>query len=313
MPGTVELIEELSLRVQSREGYFLATFTPKVRNDRIRKLVDASKPPFSQKYRLSMMDNPAMSDEAKAAKFAELQNYSDAYRNTVLYGEWSGGDSMVFDFNSDKNCAQLPDTYSRAWRHVASADPAVSSKFGLLVFAEDPATAIWYMVKEDYISNVFAPSDIVRRVEEQLKGYNISKRVCDSHESWFIGEAFKAGYTWCGVYNKSNRKDQLILNLQQALHDGRLKVCPWCDKMIDEFVECHRDEDTGRIVAASRFHLLDSAQYFWDMKPRYERDLTPKTHDERILEQHMERKKVQDKIEKLKGSKGRITRKGSRW
>jgi phage terminase large subunit-like protein len=58
MPHDAGIIEELIRRVASRSGSFVATFTPKVRNDKIRAMVDGATAPFAKVYVFKMFDNP---------------------------------------------------------------------------------------------------------------------------------------------------------------------------------------------------------------------------------------------------------------
>ena len=47
MPSNIAILEELQRRVDSRRGYMLATFTPKFRNEAIRKVIDAAQEPLA--------------------------------------------------------------------------------------------------------------------------------------------------------------------------------------------------------------------------------------------------------------------------
>jgi phage terminase large subunit-like protein len=310
MPGSVDLIEELHRRVQSRAGYFLATFTPKVRNDRIRKLVDSVKEPFAKRYRLSMFDNPILTDRDKAAILDSLSSHSEAYRNTILYGDWSGGEDSVYDYRPDEHCSELPASYSRGWRHAVSVDPAQVSKVGLTLWGEDPATGMWYAIKTKYLLGSFAPSELIPLVEKEVEGYNVVRRIYDPHETWFMREAARLGLTYLGVYNKSQRKDELIINLQQALTSGIIKLTSWCQDLADELIECSRD-DNGKIINSSRFHLLDSAQYFVDLRPKYDAELKPVSHGQWLRESHKRSKEAEKRAALRRGKVSKAGR--SRW
>lgn len=310
MPGSVDLLEELHRRVQSNAGRFLATFTPKVRNDRIKRLVDSSAEPHSKKYRMSMMDNPVLTDRDKEAILSSMSSYSEAYKRTILYGDWSGGEGAVYNYNSDVHSAALPREYERGWRHVASVDPAQSSKTGLTVWAEDVTTGVWYSVLTDYVEGAYAPSELIREIEKRLAGYNISRRIYDPHETWFMREAALQGITYMGVYNKSQRKHELIMGLQEAFTSGIIKLTPWCEKLIDEIMEYSRDED-GAIINSSRFHLIDSAQYFVDLKPKYDPAERPMTYGQWLREGHKAGKAAEQKKSKL--SKQTMKRANRLW
>lgn len=291
MPKSLALVEELHRRCQSRRGYFLATFTPKVRNDGIRKLVDASEPPHSRKWKMAMFDNPVLTEEDKEAILKTLEPHSESVRRTGLYGDWSAGEEAVYEFDGDVHVREPGPSYSPAWRHVESVDPAMSGKLGLTVWAENPDTGVWYCVQDEYITGCKAPSELVDRVQQRVKGRNIVRRVYDPHEPWYAGAAHIKGYTYMGVYNKSQRKHDLIKNLQTAL-GTKIFVAPWCDNLIDEFVSCRWSETAdNKIVNGSKYHLLDSAQYFVDLIPPAEIKQQYITHDEWLREANKERKK----------------------
>ncbi len=297
MPGSFKLVEELQRRVQSRDGYFLATFTPKVRNDQIRKLVDNAREPYSCKYNLVMFDNPGLSEERKQAIIHEAESYSESYRNTVLYGAWSAGEQAVYDFRKTHQVSTIP-KHHKGWRHVLSVDPAMASKLGMTLWAEDPASGHWYCIRAECISNLAAPIDYVQAVEGMVEGHNIVRRVADT-EPWYVGTAARLGYTYVSIYNKSKRKNELIKNLQSAIADSRIKVATWCTELVDEFVSCQWSETVeNKIVNSQRFHLLDSAQYFVDNIPKGVDPIINQSFDNQMLHAHFERKKKEAKLAK---------------
>lgn len=267
LPSNVRLLEELHRRIQAKRGYFLATFTPKTPNKEIKELVDNGKAPVSRKYQFAMLDNPIYSEEQKRDILASLETYPEAYRRTILLGDWYAGDSKVYQF--DDNMVEAPEGYHAGWRHVESSDPAVSSKFGFTVWAENPSTGVWYLIRADYISGIPVPSDIFKEVQRRLAGLNVVSRICDGHESWWVGTAAGEGVHYTSPYSKNTRKAELIKNLQQALSDGKLKVAPWCTDFIKEIESCQWSETADRkIVNSSSYHLLDASTYMVDCRPK---------------------------------------------
>lgn len=310
MPGSFKLIEELQRRVQSRKGAFLLTCTPKVRNDQIRKMVDAHKLPLSRKYRLHMLDNPVLTDEDKADIEEECKNYTPEYRATILHGEWSSGEEAVYRFGDEHKCDPDQARYSKGWRHVLSVDPAMASKLGYTLWAEDPATNKWYCIRAEYISNIAAPDDYVLEVEQAVRGYNIVRRVCDT-TPWYRGAASKLGYTYISVFNKTQRKEELIKNLQTSLDKQRIGIATWCEDFIDEFITCQWSETVAnKIVGSQRFHLLDSAQYFNDLIPKPDPLAQCNTHADRMIEAH-NRRKIQEHNNRI--TKGGRLKRRKQW
>lgn len=268
-PPIVSLIDELLMRLQSRSGFFLASFTPLVQSTVLKKLVDSADGISAKKYQFRMFDNPWYADSAKQAEvLAAYAHLSEAERNCRINGDWMEAESSVWHIDRDF-MVEDPEGYHPGWRHIESSDPAVSSKFGLSIWAESPATGTWYMIRDDYIEGIAAPDDIVAEVKKRTSGVNIMRRVCDPHESWYLGQATKGGLNYmCPV--KDGRKEELIKNLQHALSSGTIKIASWCTRFLDEVEGAQWAEtETGkpRIVGASKLHLADTAQYFVDCKP----------------------------------------------
>lgn len=269
MPSTSEIIDELIMRINSKDGYFLASFTPLVHNPNIRKMVDSAELPLSKKYRLKMFDNPLYANPEKQEEI--LASYSHLSQNALncrLFGEWMEAEQSVWHIDREF-MVQAPPDYHPSWRHIEASDPAVSSKFGLSIWAEHPATGTWYCIRDDYIEGIAAPDDIVAEVKKKTSGVNLMRRVCDPHESWYLGQAAKAGLSYM-CPKKDGRKEELIKGLQHALSSGRIKMAPWCTRLLDELERAHwSDSDTGRskIVGGSKFHLADTAQYAVDCLP----------------------------------------------
>lgn len=266
MPGSDIILEELQRRVDARQGYFTASFTPKFRNDKIRRVIDSLGPPLGKVYSMSKLDNPIYADR-KEEEIKKLEGYSEAYKNSILYGDWFIGESQVYHFDHDMMVQALPDNYSYGWRHVVSVDPAIKSKCGLTLWAENPSNNVWFLVKDDYIENMHDPEDLLFKIEEQIKGYNIVRRITDTM-AWFTSVAIKHKINYVQPYDKNSRKQELIKNLQHSLSSGKIKITPHCSVFIDEIQGCQWSETSDRIVAASTYHTLDAAQYFVDCAPK---------------------------------------------
>ena len=168
-----------------------------------------------------------------------------------------------------------PPNYHQSWRHVESSDPAVSSKFGLSIFAECPVTGVWYCIRDDYIEGIAAPDDIVAEVKRRTSGINLVRRICDPHETWYLGQASKAKLSYI-CPKKDGRKEEMIKNLQHALSSGKLKIAPWCERALDELERAQwsaTDTNKARIVGGSKLHISDCLQYFVDLTPAPSKDI----------------------------------------
>lgn len=269
MPPTTSLITELQVRTNSRDGYFMASFTPLVENMEIQKMVDGATLPTAKKYIFKMFDNPLYSSiEKQQAILETMRGLPDTVVKTRLFGEWSQSQRSVYFFDQ-RTMVEAPLDYSPMWRHVEASDPAVQSKFGFTIWAEHPVTGIWYCVRDEYIEGIFVPEKILDEVLKRTSGLNIVRRICDPHEAWYIHTASARGIIYLTPYDKNSRKGELIKNLQQGL-GTKAKLAPWCTRLQEEFTNCKWADGNEKIVNASSFHLLDCAQYFMDCKPPYE-------------------------------------------
>jgi hypothetical protein len=145
------------------------------------------------------------------------------------------------------------------------------------IFAEDPHTGNWYLMRCWYLT-IAEPNALVQKVIELSSNYNIVKRVVDSgYSSWFREIAKLHGLSFSYPIDKTHsRKMELIKQLQFAL-GGRLYIVDGEDTSIfvDEVTSCHwADSEQAKIAKASRFHVLDMAQYFIDCMPKFE-GITP--------------------------------------
>jgi hypothetical protein len=134
-----------------------------------------------------------------------------------------------------------------------------------------PITGNWYLVHAEEVTGIQDPIDLELTVHRKTQQYNVIRRISDPHEVWYMETARRAGRTCIGVYNKNSRKGELIKQLQSAL-GTRVFVCPHVTDFIDQLVGCKwATSDRERIINASSKHLLDSAQYFCDNIPKYEK------------------------------------------
>lgn len=311
LPKSVRILEELHRRRQAKRGPFLATFTPKDVNVEIQKLVDSSKAPTAKKYQFHMFDNPIYTEEDKRQILESLSTYSETYRNTILRGDWATGEDQVYYINYD-TVVEAPRNYSYSWRHVEAVDPALKSALGLTVWAEDPTTHIWYCIRDDYVKGIYVPTELVDKVEELTRSYNVIRRISDPHEVWYISTAAQRGRIYQGVYKKNERKGELIKGLQEKL-GVRVRIAPWCQNILVEFSDCRWSSVAeNRIVNSSSFHLLDSAQYFCDSIP------APDVSKQNLpfydwLYRENEKRIIAEERAARHTARGRIRRRGRVW
>lgn len=296
MPPTEKVLSEAMVRRNTRDGYFLASFTPLVVNEQIKRMVDAADGEHTKKYTFRMFDNPAYSTpERQQEILASMAHLPQHVRDTRLYGAWSSNDQAVYHFHYEKMVI-FPQEYSRLWRHVESVDPAIKSALGYTLWAEDPKTAMWYCVKAKYFRGIYVPTDLVEAVRQESDGFNIVRRISDPHEAWYIHTAASRGISYMGVHKKNERKQELIKQLQQFLGQ-RILLSPDCTDLQAEFQECRwSDSAEGKIVNASSYHLLDSAQYFCDNIPKPEQRIHSTGWEDYLYKANRVRLEKQDKL-----------------
>lgn len=295
LPPTMDLVRELLVRTQARNGYSLWSFTPTVVSHEIQKYADALKEPEGKVYRFHMLDNPLYSNpQRKEELLARYSHLPQHIQDAIFRGEWITSDEQVYYFSYEA-MVEMPQNYSPLWRHVESVDPALKSALGLTVWAEDPTSGIWYCIHSEYIRGIYVPTELVEAVKARLSKYNIVRRISDPHESWYIGTASSLGITYMGVYNKNQRKPDLIKGLQQSL-GARVKIAPHCQELITELQECRwSDKSETKIVNASSYHLLDSAQYFCDNIPKSENKIQSSSWEDWLYQANEKRKVAEEK------------------
>lgn len=313
LPPTVDVMDELLRRVQARNGYFLASFTPLVRNLQVQKFVDNLQEPLAKTYRFKMLDNPLYKDPTRQNEIlSSLSHLPDHVRNSRLYGEWMSDDNAVFYFDYN-TMVEMPSNYSPLWRHVESVDPALKSALGYTLWAENPQTGIWYCIKAEYIKGVFVPTDMVKAVAKLSEGYNIVRRICDTHESWYIHTAASMGIHYNIVYKKNDRKPELIKALQENL-GSNLRIAPTASLLIEEITSARwSDTRDGKIASGSDYHLLDSAQYFQDVKPKTEAAPQTNTNWHSWLYNENEKRKANVEKAKVELQRKMIQRRGGSY
>lgn len=295
LPPTMDLVRELLVRTQARNGYSLWSFTPTVVSLEIQKYADTLKEPEGKVYRFHMLDNPLYSDpKRKEELLARYSHLPQHIQDAIFKGEWITSDEQVYYFNYD-TMVQMPDGYSPMWRHVEAVDPALKSALGLTIWAENPANGIWYCVHCEYIRGIYVPTELVEAVKARTSRYNIVRRISDPHEAWYIGTASSLGTQYIGVYKKNERKSDLIKNFQQNL-GSKLRIAPHCQELITELQECRwADRGEGKIINASSYHLLDSAQYFCDNIPKSENNIQSTSWEDWLYQANERRKVAEEK------------------
>lgn len=267
MPTSLSLIAELESRTIAKDGKLLITFTPLIRNAEIKSWVEGLDPTIGKRYKAGMLDNPIYSDR-KEEILKRYANYPEAERNARLYGDWLVGDLGVYDFDAARDLVHAPEGYGPDWKHLYAVDPASSGKSGYAVFAQRPSDDQWFLVRTGYYKEK-VPTKNVERSEQNVAGHRVIRRVADSHETWFIQQAYSMGYSYLMPHRKNERKDELIKQLQNVIHTKRVLIVEGQEDFNKEISTCmYSEKDSGKIVNATSYHILDAVQYGVDMIPQ---------------------------------------------
>lgn len=266
MPTYIGVVEEMIRRVASRSGAFIATFTPKVRNEQIRKMVDGATLPYAKRYKFRMFDNPVYASEEKQQEvLAGLAGLPRGMISTILEGEWTAGEGSVYRYDAEL-MRRNPNNYTPHWRHVLIVDPASSSSTGRTLWAEDPTTGLWYVILSDYI-NEHVPERLVKKVETLPHGINLVRRGCDPSAAWYVAQASHMGYTYISVWNKTQRKDELLKKSQSHL-GTKVFISSSATDLEDELINYSwREDGSEKVIKAQKYHLIDCFQYGCDLLP----------------------------------------------
>lgn len=268
MPDDAGLISELLMRVLTTNGRLYATFTPLIRNEDIRRMVDQPRD-SARKVSLLILDNPVFKGREKEIESEIRANCAseDEFR-ARMYGEWYHGDTRVFAYYSSRHRG-IPENYDPSWRHIAVLDPAASGYAGLIIGAENPDTGKWVIVKAKYLQGSSAV-ELLATVEQEIVGVNIVAKWCDCNPAGFHKESSRQGKRWRPYTDKGDRKLELINKVNIWLGHDRFLVAPAAYRLEDEMAKCAwSDRNSDKIVNASSYHLLDCLRYLLDVVPEW--------------------------------------------
>jgi hypothetical protein len=285
MPDRPGLVTELVLRTISSRGRLYCTFTPLIRNEEIKKIVETPTA-TSRKVKLLMLDNPIYRGrEQEVEEQVRAACASEAEFRARMYGDWYEGDGRVFSYQADRNRRRLPVHYSAlGWRHLAVCDPAASGTAGLTVWAEDPESGEWYNVLAKYLSGA-AAFELLDEVERQIAPFGNLTRRCDCNPSGFYKEAARRGIPWLAYTDKNDRKLETVEKTNTAFALRRAWLTEASTALEEEMVKARWSErDPNKIVNSSSLHLADTARYAIDLMPVWtgRRTAAPQTDTQQI-------------------------------
>jgi phage terminase large subunit-like protein len=295
MPSDYGAFTELLFRTDAYDGYMTVAFTPLIRNLELQNAVENAVAPLSRKYKWTVWDNPEnLKPEKKKQIEQAMALMSEAARRTRYYGEWSASDETVFYVDPEKTLVDLPSSYSKSWRHVEVVDPAGTGVTGLTYWAQNPSNNVWYCVKAMYIrgGQDNSPRALVEKVFREGYELNIIRRIADTMP-WFYTTAKEMyGLSYLRPFNKVQRKEDLIKNLQESLSSGKILITRDGGKVLFDELISMRYNEAGNIVQHQHYHTADCAQYFNDLRPPDDKQLINVPRDMYLMQEHERQKRA---------------------
>jgi hypothetical protein len=288
--------EELQRRVDAKMGMFFSGFTMKTIDTEYLRMIDAQVASGAAKsFKLSKLDNPVY-EGSKDIIMKQLAGMSEAKRNAVLYGEVSYGEEYIFaSLPREEIMKPLPNSYKTTWRHVEILDPAIKSKAGRLVMAQDPETKIWYVTAAQYMQGMLYDAHLYEahlRLREK-EGYNPILSVADD-DAGFIGMARHHATPTKFIYPPSKRSKTrgklfLIKQAVGVMLAGGIRIDAKYTLFWEELNSYRwKDQSKADIVNSHKYHLLDCLQYFIDTLPDDAKVPEPqKTWEQEIVEANL--------------------------
>ena len=307
LPSSV--VEESQRRVDARMGTFMSAFTMKTLDTELMELITAQVESGAAKsFKLSKLDNPVYAG-SKDIILRQLAGLSDAKRNAVLYGEVTFDEEYIFSsITKDLIGFEVPAGYSAGgWRHVEVIDPAVKSKAGRIVFAQDPITKIWHVIRAQIISNMLHDKHLY---ETHLRlraaeGYTPILSIADD-DAGFIGAAAHHDQPTKFVFPRSKRrKDRgklyLIKMTVGHLAEGILHISPKHELVWKELKSYRwKDGTKAEVVNSHKYHLLDTIMYFLDAIPDEDKQpVGALNYEQRYIRHNMKPKRERLKTQQV--------------
>lgn len=317
MPDDISLMTELMMRTLTNDGIFIATFTPLVENEQIKKLVETPSK-FSKIYKLKPEDNPKLLGPDGTLNDYELglkaicAGEPEAVYRARRFGEWyytSG--RVVKAYDPARHFHELPPTYSPVhWRHVAVVDPAAVGLVGTTIWAEDQAARKWWCVYAKKIEGD-AAYIIVKKLEDVFRNYNITERRCDCNPAGFYKEAIRQNIHYIPVADKHDRKFETIEKLNAFIASDTFMFCEASSELTDEFLSAKFSESNmNKIISSSNWHLIDTARYFADNLPApLTTPVSFRSMNHKLKQEHKkEQARIEHKIQLIRSKQNRFRR-----
>lgn len=272
MPDDSSLITELMLRTSTEGGLFMATFTPLVENEQVRKIVD-SKDANKTCYRFLPQDNPKLMEEFGSidayASWLQAQCASDAEFRARMYGEWYYRSGRVIRaFDPESHLISPPEIYEpKIWPHVLVVDPSASGLTGVSIWAHHPLEETWFCVLAKKIEGD-AAFLLVKTIEEMAAPYNIIKRVCDCNPAGFYREAHRQEIHYDTMNDKTDRRNHTIEQVNERFASNIIYLTKEAQELADECLGAKWSEtNPDKMINATNYHLIDTLRYFVDRCP----------------------------------------------
>jgi hypothetical protein len=155
---------------------------------------------------------------------------------------------------------------------VESSDPAVASKHGVVIAAEDPTTGHWYIVREALLQGFQHPQEYPEAVLRMTRDMNIVRRIYDPAATTYMMLAKAIGMHYMAPYNKNNRERRLeMIQKMKEVLGVSVFIDPSCEELINQLsTMMWSPTREGYVKDSDKWHLCDSLRYLIDLLPSKE-------------------------------------------
>lgn len=265
MPPHPMIISEVITRTLDRDGETTMGFTPLVEHEEIKRVLDDKvKSGVTSLHSWGITANPLYRDnpERLARALNEWSHLPEGERNARIRGDWyyEAKHGKIF---KDADIKTVDDfKIPSNWRRACFADPAAKTS-GISLFAEDPATNVWYCYKsielggkgKRYDGDTIA-KEIISLDESPMFVY----RKYDNAEAWFGASPVAQSYGFTPCLHKN--VNAAIMECTNKLNEGKIVLFKEACSFLLAQIRDYEWGANGKPKDKNKYHVLDTLMYF---------------------------------------------------
>ena len=207
----------------------------------------------------TMEDNPALSQRIRERY---RRNYSGAFYQRFVLGEWTAAEGRVYDFfDPERDAAEPPAEGCSAWRISADYGTVNPASFGLWGLRG----GTWYRVGEFYYDSRKAgrqrtDAEYAADLERLAGGREIQRVIVDPSAASFIEALRRRGFR---VVRADNSVTDGVRVTADLLRAGRIAICRECRDCLREIAQYGWEQRGERDIPRKKDdHAMDDMRYF---------------------------------------------------